>query len=153
MCLIKVSPQQLTGCPIMLNICYIEILGHPDFYLPVVSLSTTTLLLVVWNWLKFNYQREIVKLSNFHSLDTVSLTIITGNATFPSSNNTTNHLPSGGELAGTPVSPGPPLEDDQGWEHLTTALIAIVAGVISFLTIVGNIMVSKILNILKSINA
>ena len=38
-------------------------------------------------------------------------------------------------------SPWPPSEDDQSLEHLTTALIAIVAGVISFLTIVGNIMV------------
>jgi len=70
--------------------------------------------------------------------NTISLTLITGNATFPSSNNTTNHL-AGGEVAAP--SPWPPSEDDQSLEHLTTALIAIVAGVISFLTIVGNIMV------------
>ena len=41
-------------------------------------------------------------------------------------------------------------EDDTGWEHMRAALIAIVAGVISFLTIVGNIMVRHILeNILS----
>ena len=34
-------------------------------------------------------------------------------------------------------------EDDQGWEHIRVAVVAILAGVISFLTIVGNIMVSK----------
>ena len=34
-------------------------------------------------------------------------------------------------------------DDDQGWEHIRVALVAILAGVISFLTIVGNIMVRK----------
>ena len=34
-------------------------------------------------------------------------------------------------------------EDDQGWEHIRVAVVAILAGVISFLTIVGNIMVRK----------
>ena len=34
-------------------------------------------------------------------------------------------------------------DDDQGWEHIRVALVAILAGVISFLTIVGNIMVKK----------
>ena len=34
-------------------------------------------------------------------------------------------------------------DDDQGWEHIRVALVAILAGIISFLTIVGNIMVSK----------
>ena len=35
-------------------------------------------------------------------------------------------------------------DDDQGWEHIRVAVVAILAGVISFLTIVGNIMVRKI---------
>ena len=34
-------------------------------------------------------------------------------------------------------------EDDQGWEHIRVAVVAILAGIISFLTIVGNIMVKK----------
>ena len=34
-------------------------------------------------------------------------------------------------------------DDDQGWEHIRVAVVAILAGVISFLTIVGNIMVRK----------
>ena len=34
-------------------------------------------------------------------------------------------------------------DDDQGWEHIRVAVVAILAGVISFLTIVGNIMVGK----------
>ena len=34
-------------------------------------------------------------------------------------------------------------DDDQGWEHIRVALVAILAGIISFLTIVGNIMVRK----------
>ena len=33
--------------------------------------------------------------------------------------------------------------EHHGWEHMRAALIAIVAGVIAFLTIVGNIMVSR----------
>ena len=34
-------------------------------------------------------------------------------------------------------------EYDQGWEHIRVALVAILAGIISFLTVVGNIMVRK----------
>ena len=34
-------------------------------------------------------------------------------------------------------------DDDQGWEHIRVAVVAILAGIISFLTIVGNIMVRK----------
>ena len=34
-------------------------------------------------------------------------------------------------------------DDDQGWEHIRVAVVAILAGVISFLTIVGNIMVKR----------
>lgn len=36
-----------------------------------------------------------------------------------------------------------PSEYDQGWEHIRVALVAILAGIISFLTVVGNIMVKK----------
>ena len=64
----------------------------------------------------------------------MSVTIVTGNATFPSSNL-------------SDVSPLDPVHIQIGvapttlpYEHVKAALIAIVAGIISFTTIVGNIM-------------
>ena len=70
--------------------------------------------------------------------DTISVMINIGNATYPNS-------------ASDPVNQSeadPPdliqSEDDPGWEHMRVALVAILAGVISFLTIVGNIMVKSI---------
>lgn len=65
----------------------------------------------------------------------MSVTIVTGNATFPSSNL-------------SDISPMDPVLIPIGlapitlpYEHVKAALIGIVAGIISFTTIVGNIMV------------
>lgn len=65
----------------------------------------------------------------------MSVTIVTGNATFPSSNL-------------SDISPMDPVLISIGlapimlpYEHVKAALIGIVAGIISFTTIVGNIMV------------
>lgn len=76
----------------------------------------------------------------FCFLDTISLTINTGNSTFPSLN-PVNQSESDVVLADQSEH----LDvDDLGWEHMRTAFIAIVAGVIAFLTIVGNIMVGTL---------
>ena len=68
--------------------------------------------------------------------DTISITFNIGNSTYP--------VPSTGVKQSEALDAADLSEagDDLGWEHMRTALIAIVAGVIAFLTIVGNIMVS-----------
>ena len=68
-----------------------------------------------------------------HCADTISLTINIGNATYPA--NTSAADPGAEQGAGLAA-------DDPGWDHMSSALWGIVLGAISFLTIVGNIMVS-----------
>ena len=65
----------------------------------------------------------------------MSVTIVTGNATFPSSNLS---LPSVIDPEGSEKPPTLPYE---GYE---AALISIFAGIIAFVTIIGNIMVQMV---------
>ena len=74
-----------------------------------------------------------------HCADTISLTINIGNATYPA--NTSAADPGAGAGAGAEQGAGL-AADDPGWDHMSSALWGIVLGAISFLTIVGNIMVS-----------
>lgn len=68
----------------------------------------------------------------------MSVTIVTGNATFP--NTSSNEI----EAVNTTSTEKP-------YDHVRTALIAIVAGALAFITIVGNIMVSfKIIDLVSS---
>ena len=73
----------------------------------------------------------------FPCADTISLTINIGNSTYPA--NTSAADPGAG--AGAELGAGL-AADDPGWDHMSSALWGIVLGTISFLTIVGNIMVS-----------
>ena len=60
-----------------------------------------------------------------------------GNETYP---NSVSDLVNQSEAASPDLDQS---EDDQGWEHIRVAVVAILAGLISFLTVVGNIMVKK----------
>ena len=79
-------------------------------------------------------KRQIIynQISIYSTIDSMSVTIVTGNATFPTSN----------------LSDAPAMDTTHtqhvvnlSYEHVKAALIAIVAGIISITTIVGNIMV------------
>ena len=75
--------------------------------------------------------------NNFTISDTISLTINIGNETYP---NLVSDLVNQSEVEPPDIDQS---DEDQGWEHIRVALVAILAAIISFLTIVGNIMVTK----------
>ena len=98
-----------------------------------------------WSWEGTDYSKlrkvSFYMLRQFCFLDTISLTINTGNSTFPS----LSHVNQSDSLDVVLADQSEHVDvDDLGWEHMRTALIAIVAGVIAFLTIVGNIMVAAL---------
>ena len=72
-----------------------------------------------------------------HCADTISLTINIGNATYPANTSAADPGAGAGAEQGAGLA-----ADDPGWDHMSSALWGIVLGAISFLTIVGNIMVS-----------
>ena len=75
--------------------------------------------------------------NNLTISDTISLTINIGNETYP---NLVSDLVNQSEAEPPDIDQS---DEDQGWEHIRVALVAILAAIISFLTIVGNIMVTK----------